>query len=46
MLNDIGRGKLHIRPPKLSGNPTSNNPAAKQEKLGEGNDVFGLIKYL
>jgi len=38
--------KLLIRPPELSGNPTSSHLVANQEELGEGNDEFGLTKYL
>jgi hypothetical protein len=33
--NDIGRGKLLIRSPELSGNPTSSHLLAKQEELGK-----------
>jgi hypothetical protein len=40
--NDIDRGKLLIRPPQLSGNPTSSHPVPKQEELGEGNYDFGM----
>jgi hypothetical protein len=31
--NDIDRKKLLIRPPELSGNPTSSHLVAKQEEL-------------
>jgi hypothetical protein len=42
----ISTGELLIRLPELSGNPTSSNLVAKQEKLDEGDDKFGLTKYL
>jgi hypothetical protein len=32
---DIGRGKLLIRSPELSGNPTSSHLVAKQEELAK-----------
>jgi hypothetical protein len=44
--NDVSSGKLLIRPPELSLNPTSSHPVATQEELGEGNHEFGLMKYL
>jgi hypothetical protein len=44
--NDISRGKPMICPSEFSGNPTSGHLVAKQEELGEGNDKFGLTKYL
>jgi hypothetical protein len=44
--NDTGKGKLLIRPPERSGNPTSSHLAEKQEELGEGNYEFGFTKYL
>jgi hypothetical protein len=39
--NDIDRTKLLIRPPQLSGNPTSSHLVAKKDELSEGNDEFG-----
>jgi hypothetical protein len=44
--NDIGREKLLIRPPELSGNYISSHPVPKQEELGEENCEFCLMKYL
>jgi hypothetical protein len=44
--NDIGRGKLLIRPPQLSDYYTSSHLGAKHEELGEENDDFGQTKYL
>jgi hypothetical protein len=43
--NDIDRGTLLIRPPELSGKPTSTHLVAKENELGEGNYEFGLTKY-
>jgi hypothetical protein len=40
--NDIDWGKLLIRPPELTGNPTSSHFIAKEKELGEGNDEYGL----
>jgi hypothetical protein len=37
--NDMNKGKLLIRPPELSGNPTSR--VNNQEQPGEVNDEFG-----
>jgi hypothetical protein len=45
MVELYRQGKL-IYPPELSRNPSSNHLVAKQEKLGEGNNEFGLTKYL
>jgi hypothetical protein len=42
--NDIGRGKLRIRPAELSDNPSiKNHLVANQEELCEGNDEVGLF---
>jgi hypothetical protein len=38
----IGREKLLICPPGLSGNSSSSHLVAKQEELGEGSGEFGL----
>jgi hypothetical protein len=42
--NDIDRVKLLIRPPELSGNPTSNHLVANQEERAK--ETFGLTKHL
>jgi hypothetical protein len=42
----ISVGDILIRPPELSGNPTSSHLVGKQEEFGEGNDEFGLTKFL
>jgi hypothetical protein len=34
-----------IRPPELSGNPTSSHLVTKQEVLGEGSHKFGLRNF-
>jgi hypothetical protein len=44
--NNVGGGKLLIRPPELSGNPSSSHLVAKQKKLSEVNDEFGLKNYI
>jgi hypothetical protein len=46
MAESYQQGKLLIRPPEISGSPTSSHLMANQEKLGEGNYEFGLTKYL
>jgi hypothetical protein len=43
--NDINRGRLLIRPPELSGNPTSRAAWYQTGGTGEGNDNLGLAKY-
>jgi hypothetical protein len=43
--NAIDRGKLMIRPPELSSNLSSSHVVAEEEKVGEGNDEFGLRSF-
>jgi hypothetical protein len=38
----ISTGKLLIRPPELSGNPTSSHIVANKGEFGEGSDTFCL----
>jgi hypothetical protein len=43
--NDVDRGKLLIRPPDLSSNPTSRVFWKKAGGMDKGNEKFGLAKY-
>jgi hypothetical protein len=45
--NNIDKGKLLIRPLELSGNSIrAETSSTKPGVTGEGNDAFGITKYL
>jgi hypothetical protein len=44
--NDIGRGKLLVRPPELSGNFTRSHLVAKRDELFKGNYEYGPTEYV